>query len=280
MKSFHKFIKNGIFLLILIFFSSPITSKNIFFDLGGVILDSNHFKAAQKLGFKCIFYPGLQKHLFDFMCYIDPINDEDRDIDSTYKGDQMPPLLCKWQKGKISCKELSDIIIEGVDKNQEYFNNGQKTKQKLIKKSAELFLPENSVEIITTKKSMIKLANQLKEEKDKTGKPKHRLGIISNHDWETVQLIKKYYPEAFAPFDENMIIISSQVKMIKPNKNIYEYVIKKYNLPKDPKENIFIDDQQENVEAANKTGYFTAIKHTSTEKTKKIIKKTGALTKQ
>lgn len=48
------------------------------------------------------------------------------------------------------------------------------------------------------------------------------------------------------------IVVSSDVKMIKPNPAIYEYILKTYNL--NPEECLFIDDVEVNVEAAKEAG--------------------------
>ena len=48
------------------------------------------------------------------------------------------------------------------------------------------------------------------------------------------------------------VVVSSDVKMIKPNPAIYEYILKTYNL--NPVECLFIDDVKANVEAAEAAG--------------------------
>lgn len=48
------------------------------------------------------------------------------------------------------------------------------------------------------------------------------------------------------------IILSASEKLMKPNKEIYELILNRFNL--DAKESIFIDDKLENVEAAKKIG--------------------------
>lgn len=48
------------------------------------------------------------------------------------------------------------------------------------------------------------------------------------------------------------IILSASEKLMKPNQEIYELILNRFNL--DAKESIFIDDKLENVEAAKKIG--------------------------
>lgn len=54
------------------------------------------------------------------------------------------------------------------------------------------------------------------------------------------------YPEFKKPFDE--IIISSEIGMVKPNKNIYEYTLKK--IKSKPEESLFVDDSKINIDNA------------------------------
>lgn len=58
------------------------------------------------------------------------------------------------------------------------------------------------------------------------------------------------FPEFKSLFDE--IIISSTVQMVKPDRNIYEYTLKK--IGSKPEESIFIDDRKINVDAAEDLG--------------------------
>jgi len=58
------------------------------------------------------------------------------------------------------------------------------------------------------------------------------------------------YPEFEYLFDE--IVISSEVGMVKPYKDIYEYTLKKIN--SQPEESIFIDDSKVNVDSAINIG--------------------------
>lgn len=58
------------------------------------------------------------------------------------------------------------------------------------------------------------------------------------------------YPEFKNLFDD--IIVSSKIKMIKPNPDIYLYTLEKINSK--PEESLFIDDSQTNVDGARDVG--------------------------
>ena len=61
-----------------------------------------------------------------------------------------------------------------------------------------------------------------------------------------------YFPKHYDLESFDGVVVSSDVKMIKPNPAIYEYILKKYNLK--PEECLFIDDVKANVEAAEAVG--------------------------
>ena len=61
-----------------------------------------------------------------------------------------------------------------------------------------------------------------------------------------------YFPKYYDLESFEGVVVSSDVKMIKPNPAIYEYILKTYNL--NPEECLFIDDMEVNVEAAKAVG--------------------------
>lgn len=61
-----------------------------------------------------------------------------------------------------------------------------------------------------------------------------------------------YFPRFYDMKSFDGVVVSSDVKMIKPNPAIYEYILQTYHLQ--PSECLFIDDLEENIEAARKAG--------------------------
>lgn len=77
----------------------------------------------------------------------------------------------------------------------------------------------------------------------------YRLYILSNyaeHTFEQTSDEMKFLPYM------NGAVFSFQCKLIKPEQEIYRYLCEKYELV--PEESIFLDDRQENVEAARAYG--------------------------
>ena len=61
-----------------------------------------------------------------------------------------------------------------------------------------------------------------------------------------------YFPRFYDVNSFEGVVVSSDVKMIKPNPEIYQYILKTYHL--NPAECLFIDDVKTNVEAAEAAG--------------------------
>lgn len=247
--------------------------NNIIFDVGGVLLEVSKFRAFTKLGIGCIFHTDIGDRLMEFMSFIEP-ETEAFSIENQpkYLDRDLPPLMCRWQKGEFTCQELVDKIKDAADKNPKFFKN--KSEHALIKKSADLLLPAHHVDIEKIKPSGLRLIKQLKNKKDKNGNFVNNLFIISNFDYETFGMLEKKFPEVFGHFNPEQIIVSGRVKMIKPHKNIFEHTLNKFQL--NPKSCIFIDDQLENVKGAKSCG-MSAIHHTSSKNTNNRLKALGIL---
>jgi epoxide hydrolase-like predicted phosphatase len=94
----------------------------------------------------------------------------------------------------------------------------------------------------------------------------YKLYILSNFAKVKFDiLIAKY---SFSKYFDG-IIISSEVKAVKPNADIYEILFSKFNL--NPQECVFLDDLIENVEGAKKRG-MQATQFTTPQEAAKFLK--------
>ena len=78
----------------------------------------------------------------------------------------------------------------------------------------------------------------------------HECYVLSNWSSETFVGMKKDYP-FLNLFDD--LIISGKEKLVKPNPNIYQLAINRFNLK--PNDTVFIDDKIENILAAKNFGF-------------------------
>jgi 2-haloacid dehalogenase len=83
-------------------------------------------------------------------------------------------------------------------------------------------------------------------------KLKYRLFGLTNWSAEYFPIVYERYP-FFRNFEG--IVVSGQEKMVKPNKDIFELLLKRYKLL--AHESLFIDDNLHNIEAAKELGFFT-----------------------
>lgn len=80
-------------------------------------------------------------------------------------------------------------------------------------------------------------------------KKRYKIYGLTNWSAETIPIAYKRFP-FFKEFDG--IVVSGDVKMIKPDRRIYEHLLEKYHLK--PEASIFIDDKATNADAASTLG--------------------------
>ena len=76
----------------------------------------------------------------------------------------------------------------------------------------------------------------------------YRIFILSN----ACNRFFHYFPKHYDLKSFDGVVVSSDVKMIKPNPEIYEYLLKTYDLKAE--ESLFLDDIKENIQAAKQRG--------------------------
>ena len=86
----------------------------------------------------------------------------------------------------------------------------------------------------------------------KMSRTNHGLFVLSNMHLASIAYLEKNHG-IWDLFDG--IVISSRIQMVKPEPQIYEYLLEQYRL--EPVETIFIDDLPENLEAASSLGIQT-----------------------
>jgi putative hydrolase of the HAD superfamily len=159
----------------------------------------------------------------------------------------------EYLKKKNYPSNIRNTIISDIFKSEEWkkLDNGDITVPEAIDsialKSAlnrkEIALVFNfRTEIMFPLDDNVRLLPELK-------KHDFRLYYLSNFPLDSFEEVKNDY-YFFRYFDGG--IISAEVKLSKPDIRIYTHILNKYNL--NPDECIYIDDIEENVIAAKKTG--------------------------
>jgi len=244
--------------------SLPIQSSKIIFDLGNVLVDTHSIAVFKILGIKNVacymflmrcFSPKTIKEKLHRKLY-EVLNKEEiakkLSIKSCNKygikdpnGSILPSVMCTWLEGTIPCETIKTTVSQTVDMHPEWFTC--RSEQHMVQSLTQLiFTPEKFSRIMKLNKNAIKFVKECKIKG-------HQLYVLSNWDKESFALLQKKYSDTFALFDG--IIISGEHCCTKPNKTIYEKLLKQYKLK--PKECIFIDDQLENLAVARKFGIST-----------------------
>jgi FMN phosphatase YigB (HAD superfamily) len=161
------------------------------------------------------------------------------------------------------------LIFNGVEwklANQGLLSNQQLTDIFLLK------APQYSFDIRYVMRNWNKIIKMMDESKafflDVLDKG-YNVFILSNYPeygfkemWESNPVLAKAHGS----------VISYQIKMTKPSKEIYHHLLEKYNL--NPEETIFIDDLQENINGARKAG-IQGIRFKNVTQTKEELAKLG-----
>jgi len=247
-------------------FGKPVPSdavyKNVIFDLNGVLFEISKNKALSHLGFldtiNYIFSgkkpDDLQNKMFDILCSMRQENPEKLALKASgdilvpmHKDRVLPKIFCDWMKGIISTEEITKQTHNKLDTlSDDYYSS--KLEKRLIRKIAGMmFDPALRCKLYKPITKNIKLLKKCKKLGLKTY-------LLSNMDTQLIELLQAKHPEIFGLFDG--IVISADVKMMKPHTNIYAHALNEFGL--NPYESCFIDDEQMNVAGAQQSG-ITAI---------------------
>jgi len=228
---------------------SPDCPIAVIFDLGGVLMSTSKRSGMWQIGLRNIFSyvmhnrsTQIKKLFFDTLDRIDGTTGNKygaKDPD----GDILPRLFTVWLRGKQPNAQLLAYVVAQIEQHPEWFTNKQE--QKVAAAMAQFtFDPNNFVNANHIIYGMMAFARECKEKG-------YQLYILSNWDPESFELLTQKYPELLELFDG--FVISGQVHTMKPSPKMFAFITDKI-----PAQNcIFIDDQQENIEAAQKVGMHT-----------------------
>jgi len=248
----------------LLLFSNTFYSANVIFDLGGVLVSPNKMYMVRQIGFYSFLLfllnlnnPfSLQHRLATALEHV-PAKTENVFGATDGKGNNLSNIMCDWLTGAQSSKQLRQQVLTYFQDNPLLFYN--RAEKRLFSQITTLtFTPEAFAKSINLIKDGVKFVKRCKEQG-------HNIFVLSNWDKESFSYLREAQPELFSLFEDQYITISGQIGLMKPDPDIYEYIIQKYNLI--PRECIFFDDQEENIKTAQTFGIHTVLcKHMSYEK--------------
>lgn len=231
-----------------------IFSLNIVFDLGGVLFNVSATKIFyQHLGIKNILLycinnrkipSGLKQTFFETLDAHYPYPNQIKFAPSMHENSNLPYLLHQNLVGELNAQTALSNAYSAIEKS--YYKN--KFEKFLLNKIAEVTFDPTKFSSYTLP---ITQGFKLIKECHNSG---HSIYILSNWAKESFEIIYKKYPEIFSLC--NGIVISGYEGTAKPNPKIFQILLNRFDLT--AKETIFIDDQTENIYAAESLG-ITAI---------------------
>lgn len=224
----------------------------VIFDLGNVLIQTNKRVALWQLGPRNLFSyliknRSISRMKEQFYTTLNRIAGSNgnccgaKDPD----GQVLPELCVKWLRGDQPNAQLLHDVEQAIRNHPEWFNSPQE-QQVLASMAQFTFDPNRLIMACKPIYEMVRFAKQCKEKG-------YQLHILSNWDSESYQLLVQKYPTLFELFDT--VIISGQVHTIKPDPAIFSYITKQIPAHRC----IFIDDQQENLDAAAQLGMHTIL---------------------
>lgn len=177
---------------------------------------------------KCIIFD-IGNVLLDFkpMEHLEAVFTKEKDLIELYNQIFLSKEWIELDRGTLTQEEFTDIICLRHPMNSELI-------RQVMKSWVDMLTPKgDTLEII-----------------ERIDFNKYKVLLLSNfHKFAYEYITEKY--EFFKRFHGG--IISYKEKLVKPNKDIFECLIKRHDFL--PEEAIFIDDTYDNVEAAAKLGF-------------------------
>ncbi len=165
----------------------------------------------------------------------------------------------KYEPGLEILTESAIPILE--------FESGRITRQEFYQQLKNIYKFEHSLadfekvwcSVFTELTGLVDYARELKEN--------YNVYVLSNTDEIHFTNIWQDYPELH--FFEGNLMLSYELDSVKPQKEIYERALGKFDLK--PEDCLFIDDKQENIQGAGEMG-IAGILYTNFEDTKRNIR--------
>ncbi|MBN1549653.1 HAD-IA family hydrolase [Candidatus Babeliales bacterium] len=242
----------------------PAQIKAVMCGLGDVLIKSSSYKLVRSIGLGDVMWytstgghttDDLKNMMFSFIDYMAEVENKEKRSSSkrtpTIKGHPMSPAMILWKKGKLSSVAMLEIAllhVEDMDRNGVFESEVEK---RIATNMAKALLdPETQAKSKDEILDSTKIIRMLASQKDKSGKRKYIFILVSNTETELIPLLTQRFPNIFNIFDD--VIMSGDIGMMKPDEDIYDYILEKYNLK--PSECVFLDSAQENIEAAEDIG--------------------------
>lgn len=246
------------FVICLLFTSTlKLQSENIVFDLGDVLVQKSHLRIfwyagySQFMGFHNPL--NLEERFFEFLHRISPPPRRQYPL-AMYNNHIMPTIMQDWLAGLRSNEEILSYIICYIDSAPRGALG--RTEKRVFRALAKLmFDPTILSKIVAPTKQAIELLKACAKKTNSDGSRKNKIYILSNWDSESYHLMiqRKSFKKLFKYVDG--IIISGIIHKIKPEPDIFPYTFEQFNIDPDKELTVYVDDDKENLAAAESLCY-------------------------
>jgi HAD superfamily hydrolase (TIGR01549 family) len=228
--------------------------KVVIFDLGKVLIKEDVMKMIFQFSplalTKYLFVKGIDMSRIrnTFLEFLEKAHG--KGLHSGY-----PHIFEKWLTGEMENQQIREHLLKELEKDGEIDTDGTKS---LVKSIVNVtFQPEQFAKVMRkhTGCELLKLIPQDVE-----------LYMITNYNGEAFDHIHRTLPELFKPFKD--IIVSGRVGLLKPQKEIIQYALDRWNL--NASSVLYIDDELDNVETAESFGMKT-IHYNNLEEAKQCL---------
>lgn len=229
--------------------------KAVIFDVGCVLVEPAKlvaFKIAGPQNFFWYFAANLAmvsgsaekircQHLYPFLRNCMPYDPNSCSMYDEF-NQHMPQIMVEWMTGRMSCNFIRAICKEKAAMYSSWFSS-QAERDLMHAMTAMMFTPEV---LVLTQKFIQKSVDFVRQCK----KEGYKVYILSNWDPESFPLLVQKDSAFFDLFDG--IVVSGNCGYVKPDRQIYEYLLATYQL--EASNCFFIDDVIQNVQAARACG--------------------------
>jgi HAD superfamily hydrolase (TIGR01509 family) len=219
--------------------SISICSKNIVFDLEGVLFIPDKEKIKKIIG-ENVDIAFVKRHLFSAQTNYTPYPEDTSIPYALEDGGRIPYLHYQHCIGSRTNDEILAAIFHAI---KNYKTEDENLKSKMFLLAEAMYDPivyTNTIEPLWPGIEILQ----------KCLGHGHDIYILSNWAKESFDIMLKNFD--WLSSKTKGMIISGYTNIIKPNQQIYQKLLQTYKL--DPKETFFIDDREQNTKAAEQVG--------------------------
>lgn len=232
------------------------TPTRLIWDLSGTLFrpSTEGLTAAQVAEYSFVFlmWSGKKevsrydKILYEFMGTLDhqeEINPEN--IIRDHAGRPIPAIVCSFLSGALTLEEAGQHVLSSFEKwaPDSLSLDDRAHLEQMIK---AFFDPEMLARCMRPIESSARLLKEIQV-------PKDHQHVLSNWDHDSFgHLYRRYQNSVFSHFLPDHIVISADTGFLKPQQEIYTWFMTHQQV--DPSDCLFIDDQEENIRAAQALG--------------------------